>query len=159
MCMDPVSIALIAGTAATAGGQLYSGIAGNKAAKENASALEQQAELRKEKGEYDVAEATRRHVRDAGTKQAAAAATGIDVQSFADIFADDSAESALEVSAIRYGANADAYNIQRNAASTRTSGKNGMVASVFAAAGTVGTAYGKRASIKSPSGNYAPHEN
>lgn len=142
MCLDPVSMMVI-GAGVSAGGQLYSGIAADKAARRDASRLETQAALAQGKGEYEAEQAFRRFERDKGKKEAAVGTTGIDIQSFADVFADDSEEAALERKTIRQNAMADADNLRYRASSTRQAGKNAMIGSAFAAVGSVFGAAGK----------------
>lgn len=134
---------MIAGAGLSAAGTLYGGISSNRAAKEAAAALEMQAQLRIQQGEYDAAQELRMHERDLGKKTASAAASGISLESFADVFADDAMESALARKTIRWGAQRDAANLRAQAAATKKQGKNSLIGSAFAAAGSLFSAGGK----------------
>ena len=136
MCMDPVTM-MVAGTAISGAGQVFGGIQASRSSRANAAMLEQQAALRLAKGEADAADAQRRYDRAAGTTMATAAASGISIESFYDIFADDAAEASLERKRLKAGAAADAGNIRAQASATRSQGQNALVGSLFAAAGTV----------------------
>lgn len=170
MCIEPVSTLLLIGTAVSVGSQIYSGVQTQKAAQTQAAVQVQQAEqqavrseaqtvVREEKGVYDTEQQARQFTRQLGTNTAGAASTGIDIRSFADVFADDSAEAELESRAIRYGATRDAENMReqskidqsRAAASAnalRTSGNNAMVGSVFSAVGAGFNGLAKARSVK-----------
>jgi hypothetical protein len=142
---------MLAGSAVSAAGTLFGGISANKASKEAAAAMEMQAQLRIQQGEYDAEQERRRYVRAAGTTQANAAASGIDIQSFADVFADDASESALAQKTIRWGAQRDAANMRAQASDMRTKGKNNLIGSIGAAVGSVFSSAGRYRSASSPS--------
>ena len=170
MCIEPVSTLLLIGTAVSVGSQIYSGVQTQRAAQTNAAVqvqqaeqqaarVEQQAVVREEKGVYDTEQQARQYTRQLGMNTAGAATTGVDIRSFADVFADDSAEAELESRAIRYGATKDAQNAREqskidqsrasaSASALRTSGNNAMVGSVFSAVGAGLTGVAKARSVK-----------
>lgn len=142
MCIDPVSMMVI-GTVASAGSQLVGGMSSMSTANSNAKALQQQAYLREQKGEYDVEQADRRFRREQGKVLAGLAVSGVDASSFYDVLNDNASESALEKKTIRYGATADANNLRHQAMTTKAQGKAAFIGSIFSAAGTVASGYGK----------------
>ena len=141
---------MLAGSAVSAAGTLFGGISANKAAREAAAAMEMQAQLRIQQGEYDAEQERREYVRASGTTRANAAASGIDIQSFADVFADDAAESALAQKSIRWGAQRDAANIRAQASDTRTQGRNKLIGSIGAAVGSVFSSAGQYRAASRP---------
>lgn len=147
MCADPATM-MVVGAAVSAGGELYAGISADKAGRQAQAQLEQQAQLRIAKGEYDAEDARIRFVRDKGTKVAAAANSGTTMESFADVFADDAAEAALERQTIRYGAQMDAANLRAQGQAADQKGRNAKIGSMFSAAGSIFSAAGR---ARSPS--------
>lgn len=152
MCADPATM-MVVGATVTAGGELYGGLSADKAGRQAQAQLEQQAQLRIAKGEYDAEDARVRFVRDKGAKVASAANSGTSMESFADVFADDAAEAALERQTIRYGAQMDAANLRAQGQAMRERGQNAKIGSMFAAAGSIFSAAGKaRSPAVSPTG-------
>lgn len=141
MCAPPLIVAGV-GAAISAGGALYSGVQANRQARAEAALYESQGAQRLQKAEFDVETTRRRYVREAGRNQAEAAASGIDVASFSDVFADDAKEFALEVSAIRYSAKSEAAMLKYRADMARKRGKAEQTASYFRAASSVVSAFG-----------------
>lgn len=173
MCIEPVSTLLLIGTAVSVGSQIYSGVQTQKAAQTNAAVQVQQAQqqaarveeqvvVREEKAVYDTEQQSRQFARQQGSSIASASTTGVDIRSFADVFADDSAEAELESRAIRYGATKDAQNAREqskidqsraaaSASALRTSGNNAMVGSVFSAVGAGFSGAARARSVRYPS--------
>lgn len=134
---------MLVGTGISAAGSIAGGISANKTAKANAAALEEQARLRQEKGKYDIETQDRQFRRQQGKVLSAVGASGVSAASFLDILADDAAESALEKQAIKFGADADSSNLKRQASIQRQQGRAAMIGSIFSAAGSLASGYGK----------------
>lgn len=143
MC-DPVS-ALVAGVSAA--GSIVSGMSKASTAKSNAAALESSAEQRLEKAKFDEDAAERRYRRQEGAVQALIGKTGVDAESFADVLADDHAESLLERKAIRYNAEVDANNLRFQASGQRVAAKNAMIEAAFGVATAVAGGVGRSQQI------------
>lgn len=133
MC-DPVSLGITAAVVGAAG-SITTGIMGAKSASFNARELDRQAEIRREKAEYDVRQATTKFERLQGQTIASAATTGLSLQSFSDVLADSVMEHALEVKAIRWGGGNEARNLEGQAAGQRYNGQAAMIGGIFGAAG------------------------
>lgn len=129
MCVDPVT-AIVASTvvstaASTAGtfismqgqGQAATAevAAKSKAAKFNDETARMRAADRLEAAETEVLTSWRAYTEVRGKGRVVAGKSGFAATSFSDIFADNSAEAALERMTIRDNANKDAYYIRRTA--------------------------------------------
>lgn len=136
MCSPPMAIAAIGG-AIQAGGAIYGGITAQRSANSEAALYESQRSQRLQKAEFDVETLRRQYRRESGRNQAESAASGIDVASFSDVFADDAKEFALEVEAIRYSAKSEAAMLRYRSEMARKRGKEARTASYFQAAGAL----------------------
>lgn len=136
MC-DPVSAMFAAQAAVGATGALMSGSANAKAAKANAAALELQRVNRLEKAKFDVEQHDRKFRRAEGKRDADIGTTGISAESFSDVAADDTSESALEQAAIMWSAQNEANMLQFQADAQKQAAKDAKIASYFNAASSV----------------------
>jgi len=136
MCTLPVGMAA-AGAAIGAIGNISAGRAAAASASRNAAMYEQQAALQLEQAKYEIEREDRRYRRQAGNVQAQIASTGIDPRSFADVLADDNAESALAKKAIQWSADNAAAGLRFQADSQRIAGRDAQRASYFSAAGSI----------------------
>lgn len=139
MC-DPVSIsttALVAGTAASAYGQLQAGAAEAQTANANAALLRERARDIEEKAKYDIAQIKREFVRSQGANVSKIAANNLNVATFADVLADDAMEAFLEQKAVRHGAEIEKHNLKSQALITQQQGQAAQSASYISAIGTV----------------------
>ena len=138
MCLDPVSLGVMAVSAAVgAGGSIFSGASQASTHSSNAAALRQQAADRQAKAQYDSELALRKYVRTSGSRDAMIGTTGLSANSFSDIFADDKAESALEIEAIKYQGKLEARNLEFQAAGQDRLSKDARISSYFNAASSV----------------------
>ena len=163
MC-DPVSALMGAQAVIGAAGALSAGSAQAKAHSANAGALEVQRTNRLEKAKFDVAQKDRAYRRVAGARDAGIGASGVTADSFTDIAADDSMESALEKAAIMWSAENEANMLQFQADAQRKQASSVRTASYFNAASAVLNAAGryvksqsygvKAGSTFSPDANY-----
>jgi hypothetical protein len=133
MC-EPATLTLAAGMMMAAG-SVATGVMGAQAASVNATAYEEQAQLRIQKGEFDAVQAQNRFRRVFGQAVAGAAASGVDPQSFGDVFADMTMESELEQKAIRFGAANEARNLRFQAQGQEIAGDAAIIGGVFGGAG------------------------
>lgn len=140
MCMDPVSVMTI-GAVVGAAGSLHAGASKASQARGEAALYESQAAARIQKAEFDAETSRRRYERNKGAVEARAAGTGLQMENFYDILADDSAEAALERAAIRWSAQNEATMLQYQAGAARSRAKDEMIGAVFNAAGAVVSAY------------------
>jgi hypothetical protein len=127
MC-DPGTALLAGGAAISAVGAISSGSAESKTDQQNADYARQQAQQRQQKANFDstarlakmnfdIEQSQRNSTRKMGTIKASIAGSGLDVNSFSNVLADDAKEASLEVQSIRYTGNLDAYQIQYQGAS------------------------------------------
>lgn len=155
MC-DPVSAMVgtaVVGGAVSAAGQLKAGAAEQRAGYENARALESQAADVREKAKFDIAQLKRNFERTQGTKITKIAGAGFNMATFADVLADDAAESYLERKAVKYNADIEAKNLESQARQQRRAGDNARSASYIGAAGSVISGVSSGISIKSKFSN------
>jgi hypothetical protein len=139
------------GAALGAAGSIYAGVAADRQARSEADLYRTQAAARLQKAEFDAAQAQRKFVRNQGTVITRAASTGIDLQDFADVLADDAMESALEKAAIRWSAQSEAKMLEYQASAAIQRGKDAKTASYFRAAGSVVNAFSPLASRRADS--------
>jgi hypothetical protein len=136
MC-EPVSIGLGLATFGLGAAQsITQATMGAQTARVNAAALEQQAQIRLQKGEFDADQAINKYERLAGQARANIGVTGISADSFGDVLADSAMESALEVKAIRWGAAHEAKNLQFQASVQRANAKAAKVGGIFGVLGS-----------------------
>lgn len=152
MC-EPATLTLAAGAFAAAGA-LSTGILGAQAAGVNEGALLEQAQLRQAKGEYDAVQAQNKFRRVFGQAVAGAAASGVDMQSFGDVFADMTMESELEQKAIRFGAANEARNLRMQAQGQDIAGQAAIIGGIFGTAGSLASAGAKSYDIRSNGAGY-----
>jgi len=134
---------MIAGTAISAAGTVLGGISSYQTGKANEKALNAQADARLEKGKYDTEQADIRFRREQGKVLAGIGTSGVDARSFLDVLTDDAAESSLEKQSIKFGATVDSNNLRYQGKVQRAQGKAALIGSIFSAAGTVASGYGK----------------
>jgi hypothetical protein len=140
--MDPITLGLmLGGTALSAVGKILGGFSEAKSRFEQAAMSEQQAQLRIEKGEFDVRASNRRFTRFQGEAIAGAGTTGVDMSSFLDVFNDDAAEHSLEKLAIRYTAANEASQLRTQGRIQREAGKDAITGGYFGAAAAVVNGY------------------
>lgn len=116
-------------------GSLGSGILGGVSGLMNYKALNAQADLQIQKGEFDAARAADKFRRTQGQAIANIGATGISLDSFGDVLADNVMESALEQKAIMYGAYSAARNLRSQASGALVSAGAAFIGGTFGAAG------------------------
>ena len=136
--MDPITLGLIIGGGVLSGaGKLLGGFAEARSRFDQGAEAERQAQLRLEKGEFDVQQSQRRFNRVQGEVLAGIGTTGVDVSSFLDVLMDDAAEGALERKAIRWTAANEAHSLRVQARGMRRAGKDSITGAYFGAAGSV----------------------
>lgn len=170
MCMEPISTGL---ALASAGTKLVGGIMGGraeaKAGRTNAQMLADAANAREakaafdsdnrlKKAAFDIETSKRESSRKIGTVRANIGGSGFDAQSFSEVLADDAAEAALEVAAIkytgdldayemRYAGNIDARQLRNQSASQRSSARDaeigGWISGIGGAASSLGSIFSK----------------
>lgn len=146
MCLDPITMMTV-GTVISGAGTVLGGFSAMKTGRAQAAQLQQQAQLRQAKAQFDSEMVMRRFERNRGSKLAGIAATGISAESFYDVLADDAAEAALEREAIKFGATADVANLQARANDVRAQGDAAFVGSLFSAAGSMASGFGKKYAV------------
>lgn len=139
MC-DPISIGIglaVTGGVVGAGGQLMAGVEAQKTSNANAKALYDRAADVDEKAKYDIDQLKRNFTRKHGSNVARIASADLNVATFGDVMADDALESFLERKAVRYSADTEIRDLNRQAKAEIRAGKNARKASYFDAAGTL----------------------
>jgi hypothetical protein len=144
--------ATTAGGWLTAAGQLSSGIMSWQTGRENQAQFEYQAALREQKGKYDAEQARNKYDRTRGQAAVNMGTTGISLASFSDVMADSAMESALEIKAIRFQAQAEAENLRAQGRAKANEGRAAFIGSVFSAIGTGLNTRAKLASMGGGSG-------
>lgn len=128
-------------------GSLGSGLLGGVSGLINYRNLNAQAQLQLEKGEFDAATAARKFQRTQGQAIANIGQTGISLDSFSDVLADNVMESALEQKAIRFGAANAAANLRSQATGAAVSGTAAVIGGTFGAAGQYMAGQAKAAAL------------
>lgn len=113
-------------------GSAIGAIQSANAYKAQAKFHERQAEMERDKGAFDAARQTERARQILGQQVANYSASGIQIDgSAADVIADTGSQAALDVGAIRYGADIRSSNERFEAQMARTNARGAQVGAVF----------------------------
>lgn len=122
----------ILGAALGAVGSIAQGAAANSAAKANAKAMQQQAQLERQAGAYQVARQRDQLNRLTGRQVNNFAANGVALDgSAADVVTDSRTQGELDIAATMFGANVRSNNLETQAKITRAQGKSAMVGGII----------------------------
>lgn len=132
-------VASVAGTAATAYGQIQQGKAAEKAAEYNAEVANMQAKDAINRGNIEAEAQRTKEAKVAGAQRAAAGASGavVDSGSFADVVLDTVTTGERDAQTIRTNAMRQAWGLESQADIDLYSGRQAKAASQTAAAGTL----------------------
>jgi hypothetical protein len=171
MGADPVSLALMASAAVSAGGSVMEGYAANNAAKFNAGMSMNNAKIAKQNadlaGEIGTAKSEASQMKTAaqvGATTASQGASGVQIggKSFQDVRESEQKIGALEAMNIRSNAAREAYGFKVQEASDiaqakqlKAEGKNALIGGFVKGASVLGTAAVGAAGGSGPDGNFA----
>ena len=124
MCVDPGTIFAVASTATQAIGGLRGGSAGNAAAEANADALEREAQIERNAGQFNVARERRDLRRQLAQQRAAAGSQGTALTGQpVSILADSARQAESDLQAIRFDSEARATSFETQADFRRFEGR------------------------------------
>jgi hypothetical protein len=135
LCLDPVTatIAIVA----MAGSSIYSGIQADKAAKKQASAIEDQARLAREESEVTATRKETERRKFLAEQRMAYLATGVSLEGTPLIVGDETwKEFQIEIDAIRRSGSAQSRYLETEASTTRSMGRAQLVSGVLEGVGT-----------------------
>nr|WP_319485666.1 hypothetical protein [uncultured Cohaesibacter sp.] len=124
----------IVGAIIGAAASVMQGAMAAQSANAQAAVYDRQAQMERDKGEYEAGLQDKALTRTLGKNRATALANGLAlVGTPADVIADNAVEGALDVQAIRYGAEVNATNYEMQADVSRMQGRQAMAGGVFGA--------------------------
>jgi len=141
--MDPFTIIMLIGMAISALGSYKAGQAQEKAAEYNAQVAERQATAATQKAAYEEEMRREKGRKLSASQRAAAGATGITMESFADVFAQTALDTELDALAIRYGGDIGSSMYRSEATGQRFAGAQAKKAGILSAGATLLTGAGK----------------
>lgn len=152
MCLDPVTLGLIA-AGASAAGTVAGGVAQNRAARAQSTLLEQQAQQTREAAAAEADIIRRQAVRTRSAARASLAASGVDVGDGSAVVIDQD---------INDRASADVFNVLLSggrrasmdvaqAGIGRAAGRGALTGSLLAGAGQVGGSLVRASRLRTPS--------
>lgn len=134
MCVDPVTLMAIAGTALSAGGALVEGQQQKQMADYQAKAYEQQAQADAQSSAFEAAQERKKQDLLQSQARAAAGASGVAIAgSPTEVLAANAKQNQLDIAAIRYGSQLRQNSLTTQADISRFQGKQAVTASIFKA--------------------------
>lgn len=135
MCYDPVTMTIA--VVAMAGSSIYSGIQADKAAKKQASAIEEQARITREESEVAAGQKETERRKFLAEQRMAYLASGVSLEGTPLLVGDETfKEFQLEIDSIRRSGSAQASYLETEASTTRSTGRAQLVAGVLEGVGT-----------------------
>lgn len=149
-------VIMMAGAAVSAAGAIQQGRAASAAAKYNSQVADQNAAASRQAAAVDEARQRQLNYRNLGQMRANAAATGITMDSFGDIFQASAEQAELDAQLIRYDGEQRARGYQQESDLETMRGKSARSESVTGAAATLGRAAGSMYDLYSSGATNTP---
>jgi flagellar biosynthesis component FlhA len=135
LCYDPVTMTIA--VVAMAGGQIYSGIQANKAAKEQASSMEDQARIAKEESDIQAEQKSTERRKFLAEQRMAYLSNGVSLEGTPMFVQEETwKEFQSEIEAIRRSGSAQYGFGMKEAATTRNSGRAALLSGIMSGVGT-----------------------
>ena len=135
-------IALIVGSLAAAGGQIYSGISANRSAQSQASLQEEQARIAKDEANVAAEQKSTERRKFLAEQRMAYLASGVSLLGTPGIVEEDTfKEFQMEIDSLRKSGVAQYRLGLMEAENTKATGRAQLTSGLFSAAGTLGTGY------------------
>ena len=116
---------------ASIGGSLIQGIAGSKAAGQSAEDALENIRLQNKKELHDRMSELRNQAFDRGSNRVSAGVSGLDVSSFADVFASNEIDDQRDLEALRFNSNLIKRGFERDRQNARAAGQSALIDAGF----------------------------